>query len=206
TVGVFARIHLNRDFVSVLVYFPADRFGPETRRRVTAVITKYWPGEITGRDDRMVELDFARMQYLIALRPGMAPPSPDRPTVEAEVARVTRRWSDDLRDLLHAELGEDETDRVLRRYAGALPEAYKEDFTPTVGAADLIRIEQLPRDDGLAFELYTPDEDDDADRRLKVFRTGESVSRARALLIFTQMGIEVLDEGPYEITDADATE
>ena len=28
TVGVFARIHLNRDFVSVLVYFPADRFGP----------------------------------------------------------------------------------------------------------------------------------------------------------------------------------
>ena len=34
SVGVFARIHLNRDFVSVLVYFPADRFGPETRRRV----------------------------------------------------------------------------------------------------------------------------------------------------------------------------
>ena len=33
-VGVFARVHLNRDFVSVLVYFPADRFGPETRRRV----------------------------------------------------------------------------------------------------------------------------------------------------------------------------
>src|SRR6185437_11167324 len=29
TVGVFGRIHLNRDFVSVLVYFPADRFGPE---------------------------------------------------------------------------------------------------------------------------------------------------------------------------------
>ena len=206
SVGVFARVHLNRDFVSVLVYFPADRFGPETRRRVVSVITKYWPGEITGRDDRIVELNLARMQFLIALRPGMAPPSPDRPLVEAEVAKVTRRWSDDLSDILLKHLGEDETDRVLRRFAGALPEAYKEDFTPEVGARDLMRIEQLPPDDGLAFELYIPDEDDDADRRLKVFRTGHSVSLARALPIFTQMGIEVLDERPYEITVADADE
>src|SRR5689334_5697774 len=65
TVGVFARVHLNRDFVSVLVYFPAERFGPETRRRVTAVINRYWPGEIIGRDDRIVELGLTRMQFLI---------------------------------------------------------------------------------------------------------------------------------------------
>ncbi|HJQ41439.1 MAG TPA: hypothetical protein VJ831_00005, partial [Jatrophihabitantaceae bacterium] len=69
TVGVFARIHLNRDFVSVLVYFPAERFGPETRRRVVEVINKYWPGEIIGRDDRIVELNLARMQLLVAVRP-----------------------------------------------------------------------------------------------------------------------------------------
>ena len=76
TVGVFGRIHLNRDFVSVLVYFPADRFGPETRRRVTAVINQHWPGEIIGRDDRIVELNLARMQFLIAVRPGTQPPRP----------------------------------------------------------------------------------------------------------------------------------
>ncbi|MBE7190268.1 MAG: NAD-glutamate dehydrogenase, partial [Jatrophihabitans endophyticus] len=56
TVGVAARVHLNRDFVSVLVYFPADRFGPESRRKVSAVISRYWPGEVIGRDDRIVEL------------------------------------------------------------------------------------------------------------------------------------------------------
>ena len=33
TVGVFARMHLNRDFVTVLVYFPADRFGPRPAAR-----------------------------------------------------------------------------------------------------------------------------------------------------------------------------
>ncbi|WAX55317.1 NAD-glutamate dehydrogenase [Jatrophihabitans cynanchi] len=205
TVGVFARIHLNRDFVSVLVYFPADRFGPETRRRVTEVISRNWPGEIIGRDDRIVELDLARMQFLIAVRPGTQPPSPDRPAVEVEVAAVTRRWSDDLRDLLVAQRGEEAAERLIRMFTGALPEGYKEDFDAAAGARDLITLDELPREDGLAFQLYTPtDEDEDADRRLKVFRTGQAVTLARALPIFTQMGIEVLDERPYEIALRDA--
>ncbi|MEO8889609.1 MAG: NAD-glutamate dehydrogenase [Jatrophihabitantaceae bacterium] len=204
-VGVFARIHLNRDFVSVLVYFQAERFGPETRRKVKEVIMRNWPGELIGRDDRIVELDLARMQFLIAVRPGTQPASPERSIVEAQVAKATRRWSDDLLDLLAADHGEDETARLVGKFTGALPEAYKEDFTADVAAHDLVVLDRLPPADGLAFELYTPaDEDEPADRRLKVFRTGQAVSLARALPIFTQMGIEVLDERPYEIELPDA--
>ena len=204
-VGVFARTHLNRDFVSVLVYFPADRFGPETRRRVQDVIVAYWPGELIARDDRIVELDLARMQFLIALRPGTVVPSPDRHAVEEEVLRVTRRWSDDLADLLTVGHGEEEGERLARRYDGAFPEAYKEDFGAGTAVDDLKRLESLPEDDGLGFHLYTPTDDDDADRRLKVFRTGRTLSLARALPIFNQMGIEVLDERPYEIARPDGT-
>ena len=199
TVGVFARVHLNRDFVGVLVYFPADRFGPEVRRRVVDLINEYWPGEVIGRDDRIVEMNLARMQILIQLRPGTQPPKVDRAEVEAKVAKVTRRWSDDLSDLLTLSVGEQEATRLTRRYRGALPEAYKEDFDASTAAADLVRLEELPPENGLAFTLYTPESPDEGDRRLKVYRTGRSVSLARALPIFTHMGIEVLDERPYEI-------
>ncbi len=205
TVGVFARIHLNRDFVSVLVYFPADRFGPDTRRRVRAVIAKHWPGEVIGRDDRIVEMGLARMQLLIAVRPGAQPPSPDRRTVEEEVAKVTRGWSEDLGDLLTLAVGEEQAARLVATYANALPEAYKEDFGAATAARDVRRLADLPAENGLAFDLYTPDEHDSADRRLKVYRTGSAVSLARTLPIFTQMGIEVLDERPYVIELADRT-
>jgi glutamate dehydrogenase len=204
-VGVFARVHLNRDFVSVLVYFPGDRFGPETRRRVREVVLAHWPGEMVARDDRIVELGLARMQFLIALPPGAPAPSPDRQQVESEVARVTRRWSDDLADLVVLAAGEDTGQRLLRRYAGAFPEAYKEDFTAATAVRDLSRLEALADTDGLAFEVYTPPSDDEADRRLKVYRTGQPLSLARALPIFTQMSIEVLDERPYEIERPDGT-
>jgi glutamate dehydrogenase len=204
TVGVFARTHLNRDFVTVLVYFPADRFGPETRRKVRETITRFWPGEIVARDDRIVELGLARMQFLIALRPG-ADLDVDRRTVELEVARVTRRWSDDLSDLLELALDEQEAVRRRRRYTAALPEAYKEDFDASTAVADIAALEALPDHDGLGFSVYTPSADDGADRRLKVYRTGQSLSLAHALPIFVQMGIEVLDERPYEISRPDGT-
>ncbi|MEP6598357.1 MAG: NAD-glutamate dehydrogenase [Actinomycetota bacterium] len=208
TVGVFARTHLNRDFVTVLVYFPSDRFGPETRRKVREAILKHWPGELVARDDRIVELGLARMQFLVALPPGAHPVSPDRQVVEAEVAQMTRRWSDDFADLLTIAVGEDEGNRLLRRYGGAFPEAYKEDFPAATAVRDLSRLEELAvSDDGHeeAFDLYTPSADDDADRRLKVFRIGRPVSLARALPIFGHMGIEVLDERPYEIQRGDGT-
>jgi glutamate dehydrogenase len=204
SVGVFARIHLNRDFVSVLVYFPAERFGPEVRRKVTEVINRFWPGELIGRDDRIVELGLARMQLLIAVKPGTQPASPDRRSVEAEVLKATRRWSDDLAELLETAVGGDEAERLMRKYRGALPEAYKEDFGPQTAVRDLLKLDALPVENGLAFELYMPeDEDEEADRRLKVFRTGQAVSLAKALPIFAQTGIEVLDERPYEIQMGD---
>ncbi|MEO6500846.1 MAG: NAD-glutamate dehydrogenase domain-containing protein, partial [Jatrophihabitantaceae bacterium] len=204
-IGVFARVHLNRDFVTVLVYFPGDRLGPETRRKVREVVLAYWPGKIIGRDDRIVELGLARMQFLIALRAGEEVPNPDRAAVESKVAQVTRRWSDDLADLLTLGVGEQEADRLLRRYSGAFPEAYKEDFAASTAVLDLRRLEALPDSDGLSFEVYTPAADDPADRRLKIFRTGAPLSLGRTLPMLELMGIEVLDERPYEVERTDGT-
>jgi glutamate dehydrogenase len=207
-IGVFARTHLNRDFITVLVYFPADRLGPETRRKVRETIAKFWPGEIAARDDRIVELGLARMQFLVALRPGQRQGDVDRRIVEDEVKRVTRRWSDDLADLIAVgSSGPDEAARWLHRYGGAFPEAYKEDFDASTAVSDIARLEGLDRAGGedLDFAIYVPPPDDDADRRLKVYRAGPALSLARTLPIFVQMGIEVLDERPYELHRPDDT-
>ena len=201
-VGVFARIHLNRDFVSVLVYFPADRFGPETRRKVTDVISHYWPGEVIGRDDRIVELDLARMQLLIAVRPGT------QPRVAGAPGRRGRGRE-----------GDPALERRLRRPAGRrgrrgrtpsgccastatrCPRPTRRTSTPATAVRDIAPCSTSCRtEDGLGVRpLHARRTTTSADRRLKVFRTGQAVSLARALPIFTQMGIEVLDERPYEI-------
>ena len=142
---------------------------------------------------------------MITLRPGDAVPAPNTGDVETRIAEITRGWGDDLTDLLYVGGGTDGGDALVRRYDGAFPEAYKEDFEADVAVRDIARLEALPDVDGLGFEVYTPRADDDAQRRLKVFRTGSHISLAKALPMFGYLGVEVLDERPYELERRDGT-
>ena len=71
------------------------------------------------------------------------------------MAKVTRRWTDDLADLLDLRHGEDAASDMLQTYQDALPEAYKEDFAADTAARDLAVLDALPHHDGLAFTLDT---------------------------------------------------
>ena len=170
------------------------------------MISQYWPGEIIGRDDRIVELEPG--PDAVPDRGAAGHPAALARTarsVEAEVAKVTRRWSDDLADLLTARASaRTRPSGCCAGTAARCPRRTRRTSARRPRSRDLARLEELPADDGLALRRSTPPTTTTtADRRLKVFRTGQSVSLARALPIFTQMGIEVLDERPYEIELAD---
>ncbi len=204
-VGVFSRLHLNNDFISVLVYLPIDRLGADTVAQVRQIVGQNWPGSLITRESSLSDLGLARLHYLITLRPGEPVPTPDPDQVEARIAEITRGWADDLTDLLYLAVGDAEGDRLVKRYENAFPEAYKEDFDADVAVRDIARLEALPEVDGLSFEMYIPRADDDAQRRLKVFRTGSHISLARALPMFGYLGVEVLDERPYELDRRDGS-
>ena len=158
-----------------------------------------------SRDVSISALGLARLHFLITLRPGEPVPAPDYRDVEARIAEVTRSWSDDLADLLLMAGGEADSGELFRRYERSFPEAYKEDFSAEIAVRDIRRLEQLPDVDGLAFDLYTPPPDDAAQRRLKILRTGSHISLARVLPMLSHMGMEVLDERPYELERRDGS-
>ncbi len=204
-VGVFSRVHLNNDFVSVLVYLPEERLGPDSRRQVREVVAEQWPGKVLSRDDTISDLGLARMHFLIALRPGDPVPTPNYRDVESRITQVTRRWSDDLADLITQHDPADTAGRLLRRYERAFPEAYKEDYSAATAVRDIALIEALPDQNGLGFDLCEPEPGDPADRRLKLLRTGGPISLAKVLPMLSHLGVEVLDERPYEVDRMDGS-
>ena len=109
-----------------------------------------------------------------------------------------------MADLLTLGLGEQEAERVLRRYTGAFPEAYKEDFGASPRWPTCASWSSCPTWTGSA-STSTPRPGRPADRRLKIFRTGTPLSLGRTLPMLELMGIEVLDERPYEIERTDGT-
>ncbi len=90
----------------------------------------------------------------------------------------------------------------MRRYVDSFPEAYKEDFSPRTAAADIGRLEEIqPGDDGAGIDLSLY-EDLDAGRgeaRLKVYRIGPPLSLSELLPMLSSMGVEVVDERPYQL-------
>ena len=102
-----------------------------------------------------------------------------------------------------SEYGEDRGSRLARRYADSFPEAYKEDFSATTAALDVGRLEAIETDPGIDLSLFSPLDAGRGEARLKVFRVGSRLSLSQVLPMLTSMGVEVLDERPYELDGTD---
>src|SRR5690606_33878368 len=96
---------------------------------------------------------------------------------------------------------------LKERYGPGLTETYKVDNDPTVAAKDIARIEELlqrttpgDRQGEFSASLYQPDGADTSTWRFRLARIGEPISLSRVLPVLEHLGVEVVDELPYDIT------
>ena len=137
---------------------------------------------------------------------GTAIPEVDAEILEARLTQATRTWDDDLADALLEQLGEADAVALLRKYSDAFPEAYKEDFPARLAVSDIRRMEALQPDGPLGMNLYEPPGAELGELRFKIYRVGTEISLSEVLPYLQRMGVEVLDERPYEVDLADGTQ
>ena len=143
------RLFVRRDpldrFVECLVCIPRDRFNTENRERVgadprsrrSAAATLDWtPAAVASRCSRACTTS------------STAPTACRRATTTSPRSRrgssqATRAWTDDLRDALIEEHGEERGVKLYRRYERAFPPGYRADWVARSAVADIARIEEL---------------------------------------------------------------
>ncbi|MEY4136976.1 MAG: hypothetical protein RL205_1104, partial [Actinomycetota bacterium] len=198
------KVYLRSDdygrFVSALVYLPRDRYTSATRKRIEAILMRTLGGISVDYTALVTESVLSRLHYVIHVDPAIGIPEVDHGALEAELAEATRSWEDRFADDLIDELGEEQAARYLRMYGSAFTESYKEDFTSQTAVDDVRRLENLTPGE-MHVDLYGSET-----RRFKVLRIGSAMSLSRLLPILQRMGVEVLDEYPYEIRRADGQE
>ena len=198
------RLFLRRDtfgrFLSCLVFVPRDRFNTENRRRIEAILRVTFRGSAIDYTTRVSESVLVRLHYMIYLEPGTEAPHFDQREIEVRLVAATRSWADDLESALVVDLGEDAGNTLRRRYGDAFPPAYRADWVARSAVADVQQIEALSRDDDLALSLYRPHEAPLGALRAKLFRSGGPLALSDMLPVFENMGVQVADERPYEVT------
>jgi glutamate dehydrogenase len=188
-------------FMSCLVYLPRDRYTTQARLRIQRLLMEALGGTAVDYTARVSESVLARLHFVIRVPLGQGLPAVDVHDLEAQVSAATRSWQDDFTSTLVSRVGESAASPMIRTYSSAFPEAYKEDFGSGRGVNDALVIEGLQPGE-LSLEIYEPPNGDRQDLRLKITRVGPAMSLSRVLPILQSMGVDVVDEYPYEIARA----
>src|SRR5215218_9533180 len=205
-VKLFVRRDVYNRYLSCLVYLPRDRYTTAVRLKMQQILKDAIGAESVTYAAYVTESVLARVHFVVRMKQGETVGEYDAELLEQKVIEATRAWEDDFTAALHAQGGDGAVTQLARRYAHAFPEAYKEDFDARVAVNDVNVLESLPAENGLAMSLYSPiDEEWEGERRFKVYRTGTALSLSQVLPHLTHMGVEVIDERPYEIRCEDST-
>ncbi|RZS90118.1 glutamate dehydrogenase (NAD) [Motilibacter rhizosphaerae] len=202
------RLFVRRDdygrFATCLLFLPRDRYSTQTRLRLESVLRRAFSADSVTYSAYVTESVLARLFFVVRSAPGSAVPDVDVASLEARLAAAVRTWEDELAEALAASVGEDDARRLGARYGAAFPEAYKEDFDALQAVQDLRRLESLEgaASAGLVTAVSPPDAD--GARRFTVYRTS-TISISRVLPVLDRMGVEVLDERPYELERGDGS-
>ncbi|HET7326157.1 MAG TPA: NAD-glutamate dehydrogenase [Nocardioidaceae bacterium] len=200
---LFVREDLYGRYLSCLVYLPRDRYTTRVREKMQEILVATLGGKSIDYTARVSESVLARLHFVVRTKPGETVPEFDETELERRLADAARSWSDDFTQAVTDLMGEEEAARVTRAYADAFPEAYKEDFPARTAAVDLRRIEQIPTEVGVSLSLYEPVGSTAEERRFKVYRRDAPLSLSQMLPLLSQMGVDVIDERPYELQRPD---
>ncbi|MGW5639553.1 NAD-glutamate dehydrogenase [Streptomyces sp. NPDC003832] len=206
------RLYLRQDeygrYYSALVYLPRDRYTTGVRLRIIDILKEELGGTSVDFTAWNTESILSRLHFVVRVPQGTELPQlsdADKERIEARLVEAARSWADGFAEALNAELGEERAAELLRRYGNGFPEGYKADHTPRAAVADLVHLERLGEEKNFALSLYEPVGAAPEERRFKIYRKGPAIYLSAVLPVLNRLGVEVIDERPYELRSSDRT-
>lgn len=201
------RLFLRRDpyerFVAALVYVPRERYNTAMRQRFQAALERAIGSHETEFQVQLSESALARILFTIKTPQG-GPSTLDGAALEAELIEASQGWADQLRQSLLDREGEEDGVRLYNDYGRTLPVSYQERVDPRAALPDILAMERLQQDGGqLEMSLYRRLEDSSNLVRFKLIRADHAIHLSDALPILESMGLRVLHEEPFQLTNSD---
>ncbi|HLS75752.1 MAG TPA: NAD-glutamate dehydrogenase domain-containing protein, partial [Nocardia sp.] len=207
-VRLFLRADTHGRFVACLVYLPRDRYTTHVRLTMQDILVRELGGEGIDYSARVSESDLASVYFTVKM-PGAESGGPDRAAilartsddnrrrVESLLSAASRTWADNLIDLARSSAPTLDPG-VVQAYSTAFPESYKQDFAPGRALRDIARLQRL-REGEIDQHLYRQPDAAPGAWRFSLSVCGEAISLSQVLPVLQSLGVEVVDERPYQV-------
>ncbi len=204
-VRVYLRADPDSEIVTALIYLPRDRYTTRLREQMQALLVDRLGGDSLEYTARISDSPLAFVHVIMRvdrrtceLLAGPDVDDPRRAGIQADIAAAARSWDDDLRAVAGGTIDAD----LVGAYAAAIPQAYKNAREPHAALTDVVVLAGLA--DGEHHVLLRP-QTSEADRRwtFGLYLCGRSASLTAILPMLQSLGVDVLDEHPFEVTRPD---
>src|SRR6476661_3003053 len=213
---LFLRPDIYGRFMSAVVYLPCDRYTTNVRLRIEQELRETFQAVSIDYEARMTESALARLFFRIRLPKDADVSHVNSDELEKRLVRAARSWSEGIAEVLRARAGADGENgakELAAEWAEAFPASYRVDYEVEDALEDIARFEKY----GAAAEhagealaerpgvhVYLPEGAGatlEEDARVKLYML-EPKSLSQILPYFHNLGLEVLDERPFEIETA----
>ncbi|MFC9895112.1 NAD-glutamate dehydrogenase [Nocardia sp. NPDC127579] len=206
-VRLFMREDTYGRFVACLVYLPRDRYTTRVRLEMQEILVRELGGVSIDYSARVSESELASVYFTVrmpdsdsgtprAARTLADTSEANRLRIQQLLAAASHTWDDYLNDEVSTSTVLDPG--VAQRYAAAFPEGYKQDFGPRHALDDIHRLERLSAG-RIDQRLYRKPGSDPGSWRFSLYIGGTGVSLSQVLPVLQSLGVEVVDERPYQI-------
>ncbi|MFJ6098990.1 NAD-glutamate dehydrogenase [Williamsia muralis] len=214
---VFLRPEPAGEIVSALVYLPRDRYTTRLRETLQNELLSELGGDALEYTARVSESPLALLHVAMRISSpacaelgDLAVGSPGQVAIQDRLIAAARGWDERLRQVAANSPGVAGPE-VVAFYAATLPDSYKDIRAPSEAYTDIDVVQGL--DDG-AFEvrLHRPVREgaESAEKipaqqhwRFAFYLCGRSATLTEVLPVLHSLGVNVLDERPYELRRPD---
>jgi glutamate dehydrogenase len=195
------RLFLRRDrygrYMSCLLYLPRDRYTTKVRLRAQGILNEALHGVSADYSATVGDSALARLYVVVRGERGRPVPQVDAAALERRLAASVRSWDEDLAAEATRVLGEERAGTLLDLCSAGIPETYQADVSTQDAVDDLTTMLDL-RESRTEFAVRLVQKPERW--TLVVYRSGTPITLSDVLPQLQHMGLEVVDEHPYQFT------
>ncbi|MCO4273480.1 NAD-glutamate dehydrogenase [Pseudarthrobacter sp. HLT3-5] len=198
-------------FMSALVFLPRRRYNTAVRLRIEQELRHAFKSPSIEFEVRLGDSPMARVFFRILLGPGTPAPDVDPLELERRVVAASRSWTEGLDESLRDRFTAEEAARLSTLWQGSFPPGYRADHDAEDAVRDIAAFEEFDLDgtggralDNPLLTVYVRPEatrPPAEDARMRLYLTSAQ-SLTRFLPFLHNLGLEVLDQRPFELRRA----
>ncbi len=186
-------------FCNCLVYIPRDKYSRELRLDIESILTSIIDGKSTQfHTEFSSESALARLHFVVQKNLPLEREI-DWKNIESRIQHAAITWDDRLLVSLREKHQEPEALDLYRRYSGAFPAAYLEDYSARIAVSDIAFIQNHVTPNAPVMSFYRHIVADTGTINFKLFAYTNPVTLSDVMPIIENMGLRVEAEHPFEV-------